>query len=350
MFGEPTAVKDAITNAEILAAAMAVEHHLSYKLMDHMSENFPRMFPDSEIAKGYASRRTKCSALVDNVLATNFRKGLLENIQNAEYFSLIIDESTDISTESVMAIIVKYFDLSLQRVATHLLDLPPLTGETAEQLFNLLCNELKANDLDLSKCVGFAADTTNVMFGSHNSIVSRLRERNPNLILVKCVCHSISLAVSRSTKLLPKQLEQVVRECNSYFSHSSKRLHDLKDFQDFMHCQQQRILKLHDIRWLSLSACVSRILEQWGALHLYFQLAHTEDKLHSSDFLYNELCNPYTHLYFQFLEYVLSMTDKLNILFQSSHSMVNCAVKDCNRLYIQILSCFIKASILKLPI
>ena len=101
--------------------------------------------------------------------------------------------------------------------------------------------------------------------------------------------------------------------------------------------------------WLSLSACISRILEQWKALHLYFQLAHTEDRLHSSDFLYRELSNPYTHLYFQFLEYVLSMTDKLNIMFQSPHAMIHRVVKDCLQLYIQILSCFIKPSVLKVP-
>ena len=69
------------------------------------------------------------------------------------------------------------------------------------------------------------------------------------------------------------------------------------------------------LRWFSLSACASRILDQGKALHLYFQLAHTEDRLHSSDFLYSKLSNSYTHLYFQFLEYILSVTDKLNVIF-----------------------------------
>lgn len=349
MFKESTNVKDAISRAEIIVAAMAVEHHLSYKLMDHLSEIFPKIFPDSEIAKSYASKRTKCSAIVNNVLAESFKKDLLKDIHQAQHFSLIIDESTDISTDSVMAIVVKYFDLQKQSVQAHLLSLPVVKGQSAQQLFDTLYDELKASDLDLCNCVGFAADTTNVMFGCQNSVVSRLQERNPSLILVKCVCHSISLAVSHATKLLPKTLEQLVRECNSYFSHSSKRLKDLSDFQDFMQCQHHRILKLHDVRWLSLSACISRILEQWKALHLYFQLAHTEDRLHSSDFLYRELSNPYTHLYFQFLEYVLSMTDKLNIMFQSPHAMIHCVVKDCFLLYIQVLSCFIKPSVLKVP-
>ena len=44
------------------------------------------------------------------------------------------------------------------------------------------------------------------------------------------------------------------------------------------------------------------------------------------------------------------MTDKLNIMFQSSHAMIHRVVKDCLQLYIQILSCFLKPSVLKVPL
>lgn len=181
MFKESTNVKDAISRAEIIVAAMAVEHHFSYKFMEHLSEIFPKIFPDSEIAKSYASKRTKCSAIVNNVLAESFKKDLLKDIHQAQHFSLIIDESTDISTDSVMAIVVKYFDLQKQSVQAHLLSLPVVKGQSAQQLFDTLHDELKASDLDLCNCVGFAADTTNVMFGGQSSVVSRLQEKKSQL-------------------------------------------------------------------------------------------------------------------------------------------------------------------------
>ncbi|KAK7070127.1 hypothetical protein SK128_022760 [Halocaridina rubra] len=108
MFGEPIMVKNATSKAEILAAAMAVEHHLSYTLMDHMPMVFPRKFPDSVIAKAYASKRTKSAALVDNVLAIHFREDLLKNFRDTQYLSFIMDETADISTESVMAIVLSH--------------------------------------------------------------------------------------------------------------------------------------------------------------------------------------------------------------------------------------------------
>lgn len=242
MFHTQPNLSSAVSRAEIKVAAFAVEHHLSYNIMNHMSELLPAIFPDSEIAKGNASKRTKCSAVIDNVLGANFKKELQEKIEGSKFFSLIVDESTDISTESVMAVVVKYFDDAQNKESTSLLGLPLLKGTSAEGLFATMKEELGANNMNLQNCVGFAADTTNVMFGINNSIVSRLKEDNPHIITVKCTCHSISLAVSHATKLLPKPLEQLLRECNSYFSHSSKRMKDLKEFQDFMQCQQQRIL------------------------------------------------------------------------------------------------------------
>lgn len=102
---------------------------------------------------------------MNNVLAASLKRDLLKDTEQAQYYSLITDESTDICTESVMAIVVKYFHLQTQSIKTHLFSLPVLKGQSAEQLFDSLYDELKANDLDLSNCVGFAADTTNVMFG-----------------------------------------------------------------------------------------------------------------------------------------------------------------------------------------
>lgn len=110
--------------------------------------------------------------------------------------------------------------------------------------------------------IGFAADTTKVIFGEKSGMVSKIREENPNCILVKCVCHSVALSVSYACRILPRGIEQLVKELYSYFSHSSKRQREFHEFQNFTNSEQHKILKHYDIRWLSLHACMSRILEQ----------------------------------------------------------------------------------------
>lgn len=49
--------------------------------MDHLSELFGKMFHDSEIAKGFSSKRTKSAQLTYDVMAPAFEKQLLTDIK-----------------------------------------------------------------------------------------------------------------------------------------------------------------------------------------------------------------------------------------------------------------------------
>jgi hypothetical protein len=55
----------------------------------------------------------------------------------------------------------------------------------------------------------------------------------------------------------------------NYFSHSAKRQHDFKEFQNFVDAEPHKMLRPCQARWLSLQAVVNRILEQWVPLTLY---------------------------------------------------------------------------------
>ena len=65
----------------------------------------------------------------------------------------------------------------------------------AEHLFVVLRNEIEKHKLSLTELIGFSADTTNVMFGCNNSIVSRLKDANLSCIVLRCLYHSITLKV-----------------------------------------------------------------------------------------------------------------------------------------------------------
>lgn len=110
-----------------------------------------------------------------------------------------------------MAIVIKVFDEETKKVHTRLLNLVPVQGETVADLFELMKTNLAKHDVQITQLVGFAADTTNVIFGEHNSIASRIKEENPNCLSIKCACHSCVLAVSHACSLLPRNLEQCKR-------------------------------------------------------------------------------------------------------------------------------------------
>lgn len=71
-------------------------------------------------------------------------------------------------------------------------------------------------------------------------------------------------------------------------------------------------------RWLSLIAAVDRVVEQWGALKLYFTDARYNEKSTLSEQIYIWLNDPYVKLYLLFLKYVLPKFTKLNEYFRST--------------------------------
>lgn len=341
-------MSEQIRRAELKFTAALAEHNISFRAMDHLSELFGDVFHDSEIAKGFACKRTKAANLVYDVMAPSFEKNLVSDIKDTNkllgktLFSLIIDESTDISTEKLLAVVVKYYSFNDNTLKTKFLSSVKLSGESAEDIFSALCKHLTNLNLDIKNILGFAADTTNVIFGKNNSVVSKIKSINPHCIFVKCVCHSSALAVSYACRTLPRSLDQIVKETYSYFSHSSKRKREFKVFQEFVGTENHNILRHYEIRWLSLHNCVSRIVEQWDALKLYFQQESLIERNHSAHFLHESFDNSYIKLYFLFLDYILPIVNKLNIIFQGNECAVHNIFRNSSEMLKSILSCYMK--------
>lgn len=79
--------------------------------MDVLIDLYANVFTDPEIAKNLRKKRTKVTCVLKNVLGVNFPEGVLENVRApVELFSLIIDETTDVSTLKPCAIAIIYFD------------------------------------------------------------------------------------------------------------------------------------------------------------------------------------------------------------------------------------------------
>ena len=121
----------------------------------------------------------------------------------------------------------------------------------------------------MSNTIGFSSDTCNVMFGERLNVMSLMKEEYINIVFVKCSCHMMHLRVSHACVKLSTTLEDLCRNIYNYFSRSSLRQHELKEFQMFFQISPHK-MSFGKTRWLSPEQCVSRMLEQWDALTLYF--------------------------------------------------------------------------------
>ena len=101
-------------------ANFLVQHNVP--LADHLSPLFQNIFPDSEIAKSYASAGTKTTCIANGSLAPSLKSALVQKMKLAP-FSLAIDCSNDNGVEKMNPLTVRFFDESTGMVAVQLLDM-----------------------------------------------------------------------------------------------------------------------------------------------------------------------------------------------------------------------------------
>ena len=128
-----------------------------------------------------------------------------------------------------------------------------------------------------------------------------------------------------------------MRDVYNYFSHSAKRQEQFRVVQHFCNMEQHKLLRPCQTRRLSLQSCVSRLIEQWDALIIFFHAVAGYYKLLFSQKILSLLQNPTWKLYFHFLEFVLPKFTELNLMFQSSKSSVHCLHNGLSAVYRELL-------------
>ncbi|CAH1106728.1 unnamed protein product [Psylliodes chrysocephalus] len=201
--------------------------------------------------------------VVPDVTRRNDSEQSIASILKDTNYSIIVDETTDVSVKKCLAILVRYVDIRLEKVKDRLLALVEVTDVTSEGILQKFLTTIESLSIPHSNLLGFAADNAAVMMGKFNGVQAKLKQINPNIFVMGCICHSLHLCASAA------------------------------------------------------SAVVKRTLEQWPALLLYFNAAILEDNLVAASTIHNALNNVIFKLYLTFLAYILPLITKLNLEFQA---------------------------------
>ena len=101
--------------------------------------------------------------------------------------------------------------------------MPVCNTGTASKLFEAIECSLSERRIPWSNVVGFESDTTNVIMEKHNSVVSRIRSKQPNVFSQGCVCHLSNLCLLAGVKTLPIDVDNFFVDLYYYFDKSAKR-------------------------------------------------------------------------------------------------------------------------------
>ncbi|XP_018373139.1 PREDICTED: uncharacterized protein LOC108767660 [Trachymyrmex cornetzi] len=255
-----------------LKIAVYVAEHSSIKAVDHLALMIKELDQNSEILRNVKLHRTKCSALIKNILSPCIVQDLLKDIGNS-YYSLIIDESTTIDVTKILCLMIRYFSQSKKKIITTFYRLIEMTAGTSDAIVEAILQQLKSDHLKTEKLLGLGVDGASVNVGIHHSMTTLLRNINPDLIVVKCICRSLHLVAEKACKVLPRHLDFMVRETHTWFSISSKRQIEYAKIYCILNDNApKKIVKLSNTRWLVRLQAINAILNQWDELQLHFKI------------------------------------------------------------------------------
>jgi hypothetical protein len=157
------------------------------------------------------SNNTVKRRIVD--MANNIEETIVGHLKSCLYFSLQVDESTDVSDNANLMCFVRY-DLGNTSHEELLFCKSLPTRTTAEELFNLINRYIIENGIEWKKCVGLSSDGARAMSGIRTGLFPRVKAVAPECVWVHCSIHREALAV----KKMPLSLTETMQECVKFIN------------------------------------------------------------------------------------------------------------------------------------
>ena len=264
------------------------------------------------------------------------------NLQKARYFSLLLDESNDITCAKNLMIYCQFLNAYRKKIELKFMKLLALQECDAMSIFTSVVKYFEEIQVSMDKLIMFTSDGASVMLGCENGVQAKLKSVVPHLVEFHCVAHREALSVSQAYKSVGYfvQIESILRAIYSYFTHSSVRTERLKLVFKVLNKKFIRLQKLFDIRWLSRLEAVRAIVRSYDALVTYFNDQSTGDV--TADGIAKRLKKYRFILSLHFLCDVLGTLGKLNKTFQmptyhpcDAHRKVNEVIKALENRYLQ---------------
>lgn len=346
--GEPEAEPDIATISNIqkdviklslALSALVVARNRTFLLLNYLVSFLTKFIHDSDIMKKISINRSKSTEIVKNILKPA-QIARIKSILKSQRFSVIIDESTDVTTTHSFCIIVRYYDYSSQCVRKSLWDMVEIyvneeSLASAEQIFEKFINSFESEDVPVTNMLSFCSDTCNLMLGQFESVSTKLRQKILGIQIIKCNSHMEHLSARAAMKSLPAAIEKFVTDVYNYISKSAKRMKRWHLSQKKSRVKALNVLHPNPTRWLSLSQSVARLMKRWE--HLRNFLSHEKDA--KAEALLNEMSSQ-MKIYMAFLNFVLPFFTKANRLMQSVKPIIWKKSSPMNELVKKLLICY----------
>ena len=260
-----------------------------------------------------------------HILADTVRKTVCDGVKEAGMFSILADESKDLSKQEQLAIVLRYVACK-GMLHEHFLTYVTVASLTAESLTKYILETLQEFGLDPHWIVSQAYDGASVMSGQCSGVQQRVREVAPNAIYIHCYAHTLNLVLVDSVKAVPYATEFFLLLESLYVFVSTTKAHAvfmLQKQRQLHHDKQPlQLQKLSDTRWACRYGAVNAICRTYDSiLATLEEIGDGSDRAKAVEAkgLYHQVATFVFIVSLVIFDRILSCTKSLSDQLQSTH-------------------------------
>jgi len=131
------------------------------------------------------------------IIGSSIQDKIAKKIQKASIFTVMIDETTDVSHKEQVAVFIRFVENTATGpdIQERLLAIVDTQDVTGKGLTDILLKTLSEHNLDISDVVGQGYDGGSNMMGAMKGVQARIRELNPAALYTHCYCHNLNRAL-----------------------------------------------------------------------------------------------------------------------------------------------------------
>ncbi|XP_011159374.1 uncharacterized protein LOC105195594 [Solenopsis invicta] len=335
-------------SAEMRYAALIAEKNISHQIAEEILSFFQEIGKDSNVLKNMSMGRTKCTNIMTNVLCPIETERVVDKTQNTK-FTIIINETPEISNCKWLTFIVRYVDpetLDVRSQLIKLIDIDPKDC-SPDKFFEAFQCEMSKLQIPFANVIALSCENTSIMTEEHLSFKTKLKEICPNLLTFPCPCHSVALAAHAACAKMPEFCEEFIISIADYINSSPKRSAVCREFSKCSQETNRKMLKLSETHWISHYLSVEKLLESWDTIQHFLSGTVTSEKTNCEEYLLSMMNNVEMKAYFLFLKYVLKFFKIFIAFFQVPDTRIYLLHQKSVNLLYQICRHFLRKKHLK---
>lgn len=275
------------------------------------------------------------------MIADHVLNKVLNEVRREKYFSIMIDETSDISRLEQVCIALRYVTDELvvkeQFVGFY------QTGDTkADTLFNIVKDMMIRFQLNMNDIRGQCYDGASNVSGHISGLQTKILEHCSTALFVHCVAHHLNLVQDALTNITDtRDFIGTVQKMISFVRGSPRRLAEFSNFQDD---NAPKLSPYCPTRWCMRVKSLKTIKDNYAALMDFFNdVGHDStfdtaitstafgyyDKLKSFSFYFHLISLIYI---FERIENLNSALQKVDLHFSESHASIDTTKKSLQKL------------------